>query len=463
MSAWQLPGLAVAVVKDDRVVYLKGLGVRVAGESAPVTPDTLFQIASTSKAFTTTAMAMLVDEKKMSWDDPVRKHLPYFQLSDPCADAQVTLRDIVSHRTGVARHDDLWDYTDWSREEVIRRIAMVDLTRPFRASYQYHNIMFMAAGEAVASAAGVPWEEFVATRIFRPLGMNNSVVSEAEWMRSERAAPHRWDYDTERVKRWHTNDYSSLGPAGAIKSSARDLAQWVRFQLAGGAIDVKRLISEEALAETWKPHAILAPDQSTAGDTPLSHFNTYGLGWRVQDYRGEPLVWHSGSLNSYRAQVAFLPQRKAGLVLLTNIGRGYGIIALRHALLDLLIGKGTRDWNTHFLAHERKLEEEAETKKAEREAKRQRGTNPSRELSAYTGRYVSPIYGQAEVRLQEGRLAIEWERLRMPLEHYHYDTFSTVVEAWDVDERVTFDLGPDGEVRSMSLFGQEWQRKNDER
>ena len=456
MSSWRLPGMAVAVVKDDKVVYLKGFGVREAGRSAAITPDTLFQIASTSKAFTTTAMAMLADEKKLDWDDPVREHLPYFHLSDPCADSLVTLRDIVSHRTGLRRHDELWDYGTWTREEIIRRVGSVELTRPFRSAYQYHNIMFMTAGEVVASAAGTSWNEFVDNRIFEPLGMKNTVVSEEEWLRSERASAHRYDPADKTIKVRATVDYTALGPAGAIKSSARDLAQWVRFQLNGGTIDGRRLLSEAALEETWKPHMTLTTDRD---EYPVSNLSAYGLGWRLQDYRGELLVWHSGSLNYYRAQVALLPSQKAGIVLLTNMNRGYGIIALRNALLDHLIGRETRDWNAYFLAHEQKLDDEEAKSRRERQAKRHTGTKPSRDLAAYAGTYSHPAYGDITITSDGTNLALAWQRVRVPLAHYHFDTFSAVLPEEDFDEQLTFDLGTDGEVESLELFGEEFKRE----
>ncbi|HET7705099.1 MAG TPA: serine hydrolase [Thermoanaerobaculia bacterium] len=459
VDAWRLPGMAVAVVKDDKVVYLKGYGVRDLKDAGRVTPDTLFHIASTSKAFTTTAMAMLVDEKKMSWDDPVRKHLPWFQLSDPCADSLVTLRDIVSHRTGLKRHDELWDYGAWSREEIIRRIGSVELTKPFRSAYQYHNIMFMTGGETVAAASGMPWSQFVTTRIFQPLAMKNTVIAHDEWLRKEHAASHRYDFATDAIRPYNDFDYESLGPAGSIKSSARDLAQWVRFQLAGGAIDGKRLLSEDALKETWKPHTLLPVNDESRDDNPVTNINAYGLGWRVQDYRGEMLVSHGGALNYHRTQIALLPEQKAGVVVITNINRGYAIIGLRNALLDMLIGKETQDWNAYFLAHDRKLDEEAAKDKREREAKRHRDTKPSRDLSAYAGKYSNRAYGDVTITVEGDHLVMSWQRVKTPLTHYHFDTFSGVIEDLDFDERITFDLGPDGDVQTLEMFGEEFKKE----
>ncbi|MEA2463795.1 MAG: hypothetical protein QOJ98_1542, partial [Acidobacteriota bacterium] len=211
MRAWQVPGAAVAVVREDRVVYVQGYGVKELGTTQPVTPDTLFQIASTSKAFTTAAISMLAAEGKLSWDDPVRKHLPYFQLADACADAQVTLRDIVSHRTGVGRYDELWDNTPLTREEVIRSMGKVTPSKPFRTAYQYQNIMFIAAGEVVANASGVPWEEFVRTRIFTPLAMTRTITSDTQWNAADHANGYQYDWRTDRVSPQRPIDTQTLG------------------------------------------------------------------------------------------------------------------------------------------------------------------------------------------------------------------------------------------------------------
>jgi CubicO group peptidase (beta-lactamase class C family) len=438
--------------------------VREIGREGPVTPETLFEIASTTKAFTTTAMAMLVDEKKIAWDDPVRKYVEYFHLGDSCADSLVTLRDIVSHRTGLSRHDELWDYTDWSREQIIRSVGSVKLSKPFRSTYQYQNIMFALAGEVVAAAAKMPWEEFVRSRIFQPLGMSGTRVSFADWNSSQHASSHRFDRPGDRAVVQTMTDYGNIAPAGSIKSNARDMAQWLRFQLAGGVIDGKRLISSEALEETHMPQTVIRFEGTTRDANPETNMEAYGLGWVIQDYRGELLVSHAGALNNFRTQVALLPKRNAGIVLMTNMGRGYSLFALRNAVLDRLLGGATRDWNAHFLGLEKKIDDKVETDKNAREIKRHRDTKPSRELQAYAGTYESPAYGIVTIELKNGALVLHWNRLNVPLTHYHFDTFSATVPEDDLDEHVQFQLGADGEVRTLTVFGEEFLRRmRDER
>jgi len=257
LKAWEVPGAAVAIVRDDKVVYLKGHGVRELG-GKPVTPDTVFAIASLTKAFTTTAMAMLVDEGKMKWDDPVRKHVPFFRLADPLADQGVTLRDLVCHRTGVGRHDLLWLKAPWTLEDTVRRVAFVPPTFAFRSAYEYNNIMYIAAGLAVAKAAASPWQDVVRRRIFEPLGMTGAVFTRSEVRKTpDHASPHRRDKDGKlRTIEWYDDDHQ-VRASGSIKASARDLARWVRFQLGDGTFEGKRLLSARGLAETHMPQTVI--------------------------------------------------------------------------------------------------------------------------------------------------------------------------------------------------------------
>jgi len=458
MKAWQIPGMAVAIVKNDRVVYVASYGVKDLDSKTPVTVDTLFQIGSTSKAFTTTALAMLADDGKLSFDDPVRKHVEYFRLADPCADSQVTIRDIVSHRTGLPRRDELWDFAPLTREQVIRSMGSIALSKPFRTAYQYQNIMFIAAGEVVAGASGMSWDDFVRTRIFKPLAMTRTTTADAEWNAGDHASGYRWDWKKQSIRPQQAEDTTTIGAGGAVKSSARDMGNWLRFQLANGVFEGTQLVSAEMLGETKTPHTTIRLENSTRDTHPETNVMTYAMGWQVQDYRGELLVSHSGALNGFRAHVDLLPRRNSGFVLLSNLGRGTALVSLRNSLADLLTGKPVRDWNSYYLMVDHKADEKAEREKAERKAKRKPGTTPSHALDAYAGIYENRAYGSAKVTLVNGALVLQWNQLTLPLTHVHYEVFSAESEDDDIDEEVTFTLSPEGEVASLTLFGESFRR-----
>jgi CubicO group peptidase (beta-lactamase class C family) len=457
MAAWHLPGLAIAVVQNDRVIFVKGYGIKEIGKSDVVTADTLFEIGSTTKAFTATAMAMLADEKKLSWDDPVRNYVAGFHISDTCTDALITLRDIASHRSGVARHDELWDDSDFSRDELIKRIGAMKISKPIRTAYQYNNLMFVTAGEAAASAAKMPWEELIRTRIFAPLGMTESRIAFADWPASDHATGHRGDV-TNGAAIQPMRNYDALAPAGTIKSSAHDMAQWLRFQLGGGVIDGKRLLSEAALDETHTPQTIIPIGPGTRALYPDTNFLTYALGWNASDYHGELLVAHAGALNGFRTNVALLPKRHLGIAILENIGRGSALAALRNTILDQFLGAPARDWNMLLLDNEKKDGLQAAAKREEREAKRATAPKPSHDLTAYAGKFNNAGFGDATIAVANDTLVVHWERLTIPLVHENYDTFSAIDTVEDIDESVQFRLGADGEVKSFTLFGEEFVR-----
>jgi CubicO group peptidase (beta-lactamase class C family) len=458
IAAWQLPGLAIAVVQNDHVVFIKGYGIKEAGKTDPITADTLFEIGSTTKAFTATAMAMLADEKKLSWDDPVRNYVAGFRISDACTDSLITLRDIASHRSGVARHDELWDDSDFGRDELIRRVGMMKIWKPIRAGYQYNNLMFVTAGEAAASAAKMPWEQLIRTRIFAPLGMTESRIAFADWPSSDHATGHRWDAKSARAVIQPMRNYDALAPAGTIKSSAHDMAQWLRFQLAGGAIDGKRLLSLSALEETHEPQTIIPIGSATRQIYPDTNFLTYALGWNASDYHGELLVAHAGALNGFRTNVALLPKRHVGIVILENVGRGTALAALRNTIIDQFLGLPARDWNTDLLGIEKAEGAKADAKRAEREAKRATAAKPSHDLAAFAGTYHNAGFGDATISGANNALVLHWERLTLPLVHENYDIFSAIDTVEDIDETVQFRLGADGSVAGFTLFGEEFVR-----
>ena len=455
---WQVPGLAVAIIRDDEVVYLKGFGVKEIGKDSPVTPDTLFPLASCTKAFTTTAMAMLVDEGKMSWDDPVRQHVEFFHLSDPSADALVTLRDLISHRTGVGSHELLWYRSPWSQEEIIRRIGKVKLDYPFRTTFHYQTTMFTTAGWAVSKAGKIPWADFVRQRILDPLDMKSTnFTTTAALKSSDHASPHRLVAGVSdpghrakiEVIPWYQIDKPE--PAGSINSCARDLAQWVRFQLSDGSLKGKRLVSAKNLNETHTSQTIIRLEGDVRGMNPDTFQISYGMGWVIQDHRGQLLVSHAGAIDGFRAHITLLPKAKLGIVLLNNLHQTQMNLALSNNLVDLLLGLPKKDWNAYIGEQVRKQEAAALTRYQEREASRKLGTKPSRDLVAYAGAYEDRAYGTATVSLENGSLVWKWSTFVSRLEHFQDDTF-TIQNPLLGNPRVAFILEADGEVTAMKVM-----------
>ncbi|HEX8281735.1 MAG TPA: serine hydrolase [Pyrinomonadaceae bacterium] len=303
-----IPGLSLVIVKDDRVVYMKGLGHKDFERKVAVTPDTLFAIGSSSKAFTAMLVAMAADAGRLSLDDPPKKFLPYFKLQDPEADAKITVRDLLSHGSGLNRTDLAWISGVLNREEVIRVAANAKPTAKLREKFQYQNVMYAAAGEVVGRAEGSTWERLIAERIFKPLGMRGSNTSVAE-MKKTRDYSFGYVYEeaTKETRRVPTRDLPAIAPAGAINSSARDMAQWLRLMLGGGVFGGKRLVSEKSFAELVKPQTVI---QGTV---------SYGLGWFLRDWKGHKVVEHGGNIDGFNAQVALMPDQRLGFVMLTNV------------------------------------------------------------------------------------------------------------------------------------------------
>jgi CubicO group peptidase (beta-lactamase class C family) len=451
LAAWHVPGVAVAIVRDGEVIYLRGHGVRDAGTKEPVTPDTLFPIASCTKAFTTTAMGILVDEGKMAWDDPVRKHVPYFHLSDPKADREVKLRDLVCHRTGLRGHDLLWYRSPWPQEEIIRRAGRLPLDKPFRGAFQYQSTMFTTAGHAVAAASGMSWADFVRKRLLDPLDMTGAVLTTPAMQKvPDHASPHRLDRRGE-AKAIPLYVIEVPDPAGSLHASARDLAKWLRFQLGDGTAGGKRLVSAQSLAETHSPQMDIPIDRMDRLMFPDTQKMSYGMAWVLQDHCGLNLVSHAGAIDGFRAHLTMVPEHHLGIVLLNNLHHTRMNIALSNGLLDLLLGLPKKDWNAIVLAAVRKEAAERDEAERERLAKRHLNTRPSLALTAYAGNYEHPAYGTVQVSLGPGGLVWQWNDFRAGLEHFHYDTFTLPIEIMGEPE-VVFTLD-DGAVTRMKVGG----------
>jgi len=452
LKAWQVPSVAVGIVRDGRVLYLKGHGVRAAGGKDPVTPDTLFPIASCTKAFTTTALAILVDEGKLSWDDPVRKHVPFFRLADPLADRDVTLRDLVCHRTGLGNHDLLWYRSPWTQEESIRRAGLLPLDRPFRTAFQYQSTMFTAAGLAAAKAAETSWSDFVQKRLLDPLQMKRTVFTSTAAQDLEPADGHRINRIGE-VEPMPGYVMEVPDPAGSIHTCARDLCHWLLFQLGDGQVEGQRLVSARGLEETHTPQMVIPMQGLPRRMHPETVQLSYGMGWVIQDYQGQMLWSHAGVIDGFRAHLTLVPRTGLGIVLLDNLHQTHMNLALSNSLLDLLLDLPKRDWNSYLLDVQRDEKRQQADQLRTRQQQRKLGTKPSLPLTDYAGAYEHPAYGRVEVApAGRGALVWRWNRFVCPLEHYQYDTFVLRDDVLD-ETRVQFHLGGDGMVTALQTSG----------
>lgn len=452
---WNTAGLAIAVVKDGRVVFKKAYGVRQLGRPEPVDTATLFSIASTTKAMTAAAVGMLVDEGKLKWDDRVIKHLPGFQLHDPYVTRELTIRDLLTHRAGISGADYLWAFTDFSREEVISKLQLLEPSYSLRSSFVYQNLMYLIAGEVVRVASGMPWEAFVTTRIFQPLGMTSTVPTRAmARARNNVASPH-WQFG-DTLTLIQTRQADVIAPAGSVVSNVSDMSKWMRFLLDSARVDNRRLLKPETLAELFKPQAIVPPDEFYPTiELTNPRWMTYGLGWFQHDYRGRMVQFHTGSLNGAVAIVGLIPDERLGVVVFANTDH----VEVRHALMyrvfDHFLGNPVRDWSTDLRALYGKERARDDSTRKANEARRISGTKPSLPLEKYAGTYADSLVGSLVVSIENGKLRARVSSFRAgSVEHWQYDTFRIRWDnRWDGASLLTFTIGREGIPSTANYAG----------
>jgi CubicO group peptidase (beta-lactamase class C family) len=423
LRAWNVPGVSVAVVKDGRIVHARGYGVREAGRSERVDEHTVFAVGSTTKAFTSAALAILVDEEKLGWDDRATDHFPGFQLHDPYVTREFTIRDLLTHRSGLPRGDQLWYSNAYDAAEVLRRVRYLEPAWGFREQYGYQNIMYAAAGVVVHRASGMTWDEFVQQRIFTPLGMARSYTGVAPLGHVDNvASPHVWVEGDPTPVPW--KDLDNVGPAGSINSSARDMAVWLLMHLAGGEHEGVRVLGEDRIQEMQAPQTVIRLTKEQRDLFPEVNFAAYGLAWSLRDYRGRKLVGHGGAIDGMRAEAMLLPEEELGVVVLSNIGGAAFPQAIVYRVLDLYLGPREKDWSALLLERQHKSQEEAREGRARREAQRVEGTRPSLSLERYAGIYADSLYGDLRVEVEGGRLTLRYGAdYHGELTHWHFDTF----------------------------------------
>lgn len=429
---WGVPGLSVVIVADDQVILCKGFGVREVGTATPVDADTLYAIASNTKAFTATALAILVDEGKLRWDDPVHKFLPWLRLSDPLASQDLRVRDLLCHRSGLGTFsgDLLWWGTPYSPREILQRANHLKPEHPFRGGFGYSNLMYLAAGEVIREASGQTWGEFIQRRILQPLAMDRTCVSVADLAALDNVAtPHKTQQDRSVPISWM--NWDTMAAAGGIISSASDMSAWLRLQLSGGqSLDGTRIYSPEASHEMWQPQTILPISKARSLRFPTTHFRAYGLGWFLSDQHGLKWIGHSGGYDGMYSEVLMIPERQLGIAVLTNSMTSIGN-TICTTIADRVLNLPERDWNKENLQQFRNSRQEFYQRIAAATQPQVAGTTPSHPLEAFTGWFECPMYGQATVTSEDGALRIRflpYRELTATLEHLHYDTF---VIKWD--------------------------------
>ncbi|MGL3823020.1 serine hydrolase [Sphingopyxis sp. R3-92] len=456
-QAWQVPGLSIAIVKDDRVVYSKGFGVREKGKADKVDADTVFAIGSATKAFAAAALGMLVDEEKIGWDGAVHDYMPSFELHDPYVTRHVTVRDLLLHRTGVVTNGGLWYGSGFDRKEIIRRLRFQTATLGFRNQYQYQNEMFIVAGEIVPAVTGIGFDRFIAGRIFEPLGMRRTSTSiTALKGLANVATPHAMLGGQVIPVEYRMID--NVGGAGVINSSARDMAQWVRLQLGGGRFEGVELIAPATLAEMHSGQIVTG---GGAGTT--FKFNEYGLGWGVQEYRGQKVVRHSGAIDGMQSMVTMIPERKLGVVVLTNGLRTKLAAAVELRVLDAFLGGATIDHSAIM----KQADDEAARRAREKGAAARSAAVPAPTrlpLDRYAGVYSSDLLGEVAITLVDGKLKLARPLASAMLDHDRADMF---MAQWNSPGQMSitgptpvgFSFAPDGAISALELGGDRFVRK----
>ncbi|MEZ4416531.1 MAG: serine hydrolase [Gemmatimonadota bacterium] len=454
VSDWDVPGLAVAVVKDGQLMFARGYGVQQLGRAGAVDEHTRFAIGSTTKAMTAAALAMLVEEGKLDWNDPVIDHLPWFRLQDPWVTREIRVIDLLTHNAGLGNADFLWYEQDATTRDLLERLRYLEPAYSMRSGFIYQNLMYATAGEVIAAASGVPWARFIQTRILEPLGMRDTRTTLAETEGQPNVAgPHyRLDGTVERIE---NASVDPVAAAGSIWSSVHDMSVWLRFLLAGGvAADGRRLLEPSTVEWLFTPHSLVEPeDFYPTQELTHPHWTTYGLGWFQADYEGRKVDFHTGSIDGMVAIAGLLRDEGVGVYVLANRDHAEVRHALMYRVFDLYDPEAPRDWSADLLALYDRLDTEQAEAQARRSAARAADTAPSLPLDAYVGTFTHPLYGSVRIERDGARLLARYGRLQGTLEHWERESFDARWSTrWRGTTRLTFVLsGP--EVTGVEVGG----------
>lgn len=455
MKTFNVPGMAVAVVKDGVVVSAKGYGLKTLGQPAPVDDKTLFGIASNTKVFTAVALGTLVDDGKLKWDAPVINYLPWFRLSDPYVTSQLTIRDLLVHRSGLGLGaGDLlwWPSSTYTRREIAERLAQIPLATSFRSAYAYDNVLYLVAAHVIEAITGQTWEDYVTSRLLKRIGMTTSAVKHsAATAGGNVATPHA--FVDGALKLLKPFDSDNTNPAGGIMSNAGDMAKWlVVFLNRGRLTDGTRLYSEAVAREletlvTPQPFGNPAPELKAL----KKNFSGYALGLGVSDYRGKKLITHTGGLPGYTSRLAWMPELNVGVAVLTNQESGEAWNSIAWTVLDHYLGANDTDWVDAYSKVKARSDAALAKTDADTSSARNSTSKPSLPLDTFAGTYADPWYGDVTVALEAGKLVVRFTKTPLLVgdaEHWQYDTFLVKWRDRELraDAFITFSLDADGKI-----------------
>ncbi|MGD1957454.1 MAG: serine hydrolase [Fulvivirga sp.] len=449
---WNVPGLAVAVVKDGEVLLSKGYGTLEEGKKEKVNGETLFAIASNTKGFLSSAIATLVAEGQLNWDDKVKKHLPYFEMYDPYVTHDITIRDLLCHRAGLGTFsgDAIWYKSELPAENIVKLIKYVPQTYPFRGGYGYSNLMFITAGEVIKVVTNKSWDQYVAETFFQPLGMSRTITSTTLLeAKGNAAAPHKTQLGKNQLLEWVSWD--NMGAAGGIISSSDDMAKWMIMHLNNGIVNGDTLLAPVQQNTLWTIHNNYTLSTASKERIPGRHFAGYGLGYSLRDYFGRMIVSHGGGYDGMYSRLAMIPDEKLGVMVLTNSMSGIST-PLTYAIFNLFIKEDQRDWVADFYRPQKEEERIIKLK-----VNRETGTKPSVDQSTYAGAYFADMYGDILIKKEGGDLKLHFSHspdLSASLSHWHYDTWKIEwdqAHAWFDFGLITFELNENREVTGFKM------------
>ncbi|HEX6719904.1 MAG TPA: serine hydrolase [Pyrinomonadaceae bacterium] len=454
MKDWNAPGIGVGIVMGDKLVFAKGYGFRDYGKKIPYTITTTQPIASNTKLFTSVAVGLLVEEGKLRWDDPIKQFVPSIRFYNDDLDRSVTIRDMLSHRTGVTRHDSIWYKSTFTRRELWDRLRYLEPTAPLRTKFLYNNLMFTAAGQVIEELSGKTWEQFVQQRIFDPLGMSRSTLTIEDNLKGpEPAVPYSERRDsTELYRQPYYTAEVAIAPAGAINSNVQDLSRWVIALLNKGKVDGKQVIPEAVLRETMAPSLSLPNSvlESRGWGENLNSY--YGMGRTVSSYRGHLLALHGGDLPGFHSQISIMPNDNIGVIVLVigdHVAPLYN--GLTYNIYERLLGLSLTPWSERLNQVRLKNKAAGTKARAVADVGRVPDTKPSHPLDDYVGEFAHPAYGVVTVTRGDKELNFDFHGIKMPLNHFHYDRFDTPDDEEDGKFSLNFRTNPMGEIEGVEI------------